>query len=84
MNSANPKKLQQNVLFFIIYFFCRRGQENLYSMTRSTFRVFTESDGSEYVYQAIDEADKNHSPDDTTTSNEGRMYENQGNNMNLY
>ena len=33
MNNPNPRKLQQCLLFYIIYFFCRRGRENLYTMT---------------------------------------------------
>ena len=78
MNDPQPKKLQQNMIFFILYFFCRRGCENLYSMTTETFQLVTEYDGTQYVKQALDEVDKNHGPDDTP-SNDGRMYEIPGN-----
>ena len=47
-------------------------------MTRNTFKVFTQPDGSEYIFQAIDEADKNHGPDDNCPSNDERMYETPG------
>ena len=36
MNLPNPKKLQQQIIFYIIYFFCRRGRENLYDMLQET------------------------------------------------
>ena len=77
MNKPDPKKLQQQVIFYILYFFCRRGRENLYEMTQSTFELCTEYDGTQYIKQAIDEVDKNHGPDDPP-SNEGRMYEIEG------
>ena len=35
MNSPDPKKLQQNLLFFVIYYFCRWGCENLYDMKKT-------------------------------------------------
>ena len=74
MNMPDPKKLQCNLLFYIVYFFCRRGRENLYDMKKNTFRVVVEPDGSEYVIQNIDKADKKHGPDDSNPTNEGRMY----------
>ena len=39
MNKPDPKLLQRNVLFYIIYFFCRHGRENLYAMTKDTFKI---------------------------------------------
>ena len=77
MNSPNPKKLQQNMVFFILYFFCRRGRENLYDMTIETFELVTEYDGTQYVKQSQEECNKNHGPDDGP-SNDGRMYEIKG------
>ena len=74
LNKPDPKKLQRNLLFYIVYFFCRCGRENLYDMKVNTFWVVVETDGSEYVIQNIDEADKNHGPDDSNPTNEGRMY----------
>ena len=78
MNSPDPRRLQQNIIFYIIYYFCRRGRENLYAMTKDTFQVVCEPNGTEYVIQMIDELDKNHGPDDTSKSNEGRMYATNG------
>ena len=77
MNNPNPKKLQQNMIFFVLYFFCRHGRENLYEMTLDTFEVVTEYDGTEYVKQSKEECDKNHGPDDGP-SNDGKMYEIKG------
>ena len=75
-NINTPVGLQMKVWFDIMYHLCRRGQENLRSMTKMTFAVSVDSTGLEYVHQVIDEADKNHraeaSPDDTV--GEGRMY----------
>ena len=79
MNNPDPKRLHRHMLFYIVYFFCRRGRENLYTMTQDTFKMITEPDGTQYIIQNIDEADKNHGPDDTTATNEGRMYGNEGN-----
>ena len=36
VSTPHPKKLQQAVLFYIMYFFCQRGQENLYHMKKNT------------------------------------------------
>ncbi|XP_063415787.1 uncharacterized protein LOC134697439 [Mytilus trossulus] len=59
-----------------MFYLCRRGQENLRSMTKKTFSIKTDSSGREYVYQQIDEYDKNYcdeaTPDDTVS--EARMY----------
>ena len=74
MNNPNPKKLQQHLLFYILYYFCRRGRENLYEMKTDTFELVTEYDGTQNVKQAIEEIDKNHGPEDGP-SNDGRMYE---------
>ena len=79
MNKPDPRRLQQQLLFYIIYFFCRRGQENLYQMTKETFELIVEHDGTQYVIQKIDEMDKNHGIEDTEkTSDDGRMYANDG------
>ena len=34
VTKPDPKCLQQNMIFYIIYFFCRRGRENLYDMKK--------------------------------------------------
>ena len=74
----DPRHLQKHMLFYIIYYFCRRGWENLYEMQQDTFKIVIEPDGTEYVVQAIDEADKNHGPQDSDPTNKGRMYGNEG------
>ena len=79
----NPKVLQQCVLFYIMYFFCRRGQENLYEMTVDHFDLAVEPDGTRYIYQAIDEKDKNHTHKDTGETNQARMYEDPGKEIHL-
>ena len=73
-----PRRLQQNIIFYVIYFFCRRGRENLYSMTKETFRIVVEHDGTEYIIQDLDEMDKNHGLAETEKNKEGRMYATNG------
>ena len=76
MNKPDAKKIQRCVIFNIIYFFCRRGRENLYDMKWNTFQIDFDEDGHRYVYQAIDEHDKNHGIDNPDPANEAKMYEN--------
>ena len=78
MNAPDPCKLQECVLFYVLYFFCHRGRENLYIMDLDTFRLSCDPDGTRFVEQVKDEKDKNHSVDATTPTTEGRMYENPG------
>ena len=59
MNFPDPKRLQQQVIFNIIFFFCRHGRENLYNMQQNTFEIHTEPDGTQFIHQKIDEIDKN-------------------------
>ncbi len=76
MNNPSPKKLQQAVIFFIVFYFCRRGRENLYGMKKNMFTVaFDQEQQLLYVEQNVDEMDKNHSENDPNIANEGRMYE---------
>lgn len=79
MNNPDPKKVQRCLLFYIIYWFCRRGRENLHAFTVDQFKIGTEADGTQFVYQAVDEMDKNHGPDNPLPAKEGRMYEQPGN-----
>ena len=72
-----PKVLQQAVLFQIIYYFARRGRENLYDMRSDHFKVSWEN-GSRFVEIAVDELDKNHREDNQEDPNPGRMYEQPG------
>ena len=76
MSVSTPAGFQRRVWFNIMYYFCRRGRENLRSMTKETFSVKKDAEGSEYLTQCIDEVDKNHGseakPDETI--GEGRVY----------
>ena len=76
INNPDPKKLQQQMVFYVIYYFCCRGRENLYNMTKETFKPGVEVDGTEYLFQFMDEIDKNHTVDDNTKTNDGRVYSN--------
>ena len=75
VTSPNPSILQRNVMFNIMYYLCRRGQENLYEMTKDWFNVLTDNQGVKFVMQTADEIDKNHNEEDTQLTNQGRMYE---------
>ena len=74
VTKLDPKRLQQNILFYIVYFVCCRGRENLYEMTKSTFKLVTEVDGTQYYMQEIDEIIKNHTANDSERTNQGKMY----------
>ena len=72
----NPRKLQEVILFNVIYYLCRRGRENLRPMKKTTFMIaFEETCNRSYIYQAEDELDKNHQEDTTDIANQGRIYE---------
>ena len=81
LNNPDPKKLQRCVLFYVIYFFCRQGRENLYEMQTDTFDIGMDPDGRQYIYQARDELDKNHRQNDTDPANQGRIYQQPGTNF---
>ncbi|CAB4012871.1 PREDICTED: uncharacterized protein LOC105327636 [Paramuricea clavata] len=74
-----PNGLLNKVCFEVMYFLCRRGQENLRAMTIETFELSTVSTGKRYIFQKTDELDKNHRDTTTGTVTQGRMYELQGN-----
>ncbi|CAC5400379.1 KCTD1_15 [Mytilus coruscus] len=54
-----PYGLQFKVWFEYILFLCRRGQENLRTMTKDTFRVKKDASCMKYIYKNKDELDKN-------------------------
>ena len=74
----NFKKLQNSVLFCIMYFLCRCGRENLHNMRKDTFGIFTDASGAEYLAQKRDELDKNHQANSTSWANEGKIYARSG------
>ena len=55
----------------------RRGRENLNEFKVGDFAVTRDSEGDLYLYNVIDEQEKNHQEDDSTTSS--RMWEIKGN-----
>ena len=75
--SPEPQILQHCMMFYIMYFFCRQGQENIYKMT-DHFKIQVQHDGTRYVYQNIDEKDKNHGINDTDLTNQAKIYEDPG------
>ena len=60
LNSESPKSLQRKVFFDLMLYTCRRGQENLRLLTKSSYQVHTGSDGRRFVMKADDEMTKNH------------------------
>ena len=76
-SSPDPKSLQQVVWFNIMFHLIRRGRENLRLLTKESFAVQVDAAGKKFVYQVVDELDKNHrandQPDDSPW--EGRLYE---------
>ena len=85
-HALNPNTviiIQNKVWFRIMFYPCRRGRENLKTRNRETFALDTDSTGRKYIYQRVDESNKNHeyttSPDDTV--GEGRIYEFPGSSM---
>ena len=80
-SSPNPKALQHFVWFNIMYQLIRRGRENLRVHTKQSFPVRVDATGRKYVYQELDELEKNHRRNDDPfdSSGDGRMYENANN-----
>ncbi|CAB4011896.1 Hypothetical predicted protein [Paramuricea clavata] len=74
-----PNGLLNKVWFKIMYYLCRRGQENLRAMTTETFDISTDSSGKRYIHHKKDELDKNHRDTSTGAVTQGRMYELPGN-----
>ena len=77
-SSPDPKSLQYFVWFSIMFHLIRRGRENLRLHKKQSFSVSVDGAGRKYVYQHLDELDKNHRQNDDPfdSSGDGRMYEN--------
>ena len=75
LEPPNAKNLQEIMIFYVLFYMCRRGRENLRAMKKSTFVIATDpEDNRRYIYQAVDEINKNHSEYDTSLANDGRIY----------
>ncbi|KAK3086405.1 hypothetical protein FSP39_017969 [Pinctada imbricata] len=69
MSTDTPQGLYNKVQFDIRLYFCRRGNENMCTMSKETFRVRTdENSGKKYVEKAVDELTKNHRFDKEASS----------------
>lgn len=75
----DAEKLIEMAIFSIIYYMCRRGRQNLRTMTKDTFWIDFDPTGRKFIYQAIKEHDKNHRTDDLSPNNQARIYEQPGN-----
>ena len=76
MNPDTPQGLLNKVLFETIFYFCRRGRENIRELEASDFEIKVDADNRCYVVKVKSEQTKNHTG--TTNENEGdggRMYE---------
>ena len=58
-SSPDPKSLQYFVWFSIMFHLIYRGRENLHLHKRQSFSVRADGAGQKYVYQPLDELDKN-------------------------
>ena len=68
--------LQLKVWFELMLYICRRGRENLRELKKDHFVVATDSDGRQYVTQAVDELTKKTREDNQSSRTDtGRMYE---------
>ena len=56
----NSAKLQEIVLFNVIYYMAHQGHENLRQMKKTTFGIDQDCDGKCFIFQKIKEHDKNH------------------------
>ena len=66
---TTPQGLFNKVQFDIRMFFCRRGNENMHSMTKDMFQVDTdENTGRKVVKKVVDKLTKNHRFDKETSS----------------
>ena len=57
-SSPDPKSLQQVVWFNITFHLIRHGRENLRLLTKESFTVQVDAAGKKFVYQVVDELDK--------------------------
>jgi len=70
----SPTGLLNKVWFELMLHLCRRGEENLRGMSKSTFEIVSEG-GRRYVQERQDEMDKNHRETSDDSVTEGRMYD---------
>ena len=69
LSVTSPKSLQRKVFFDIVYYFCRRGRENLRNLTKFDFSVEKNENGVECIIKQRDELTKNHQAKDRNEEN---------------
>ncbi|CAG2223465.1 unnamed protein product [Mytilus edulis] len=68
-STHTPTGLFNKVQYDIRLYFCRRGAENMHTMTKSTFALKTDPDtGMRYIEKILDELTKNHRGNDKETT----------------
>jgi len=75
-SSPDHKSLQQVVWFNIMFHLIHRDRENLRLLTKESFAMQVYAAEKKFVYQVVDELDKNHKANDRPDDSpgEGRMY----------
>ena len=71
-SSPDPKSLQQVVWFNFMFHLIRRGRENLRLLTKESFAMQVDAVGKRFVYQVVDELDKNHRANDQPRNLQGK------------
>jgi hypothetical protein len=68
LSPNTPTGLLNRVQMNIRLYFCRRANENMYSMTKDTFKIKTYPNGKKYICKRLDELTKNHRDDNELIS----------------
>jgi hypothetical protein len=68
LSPNTPTGLLNRVQMNIRLYFCRRANENMYSMTKDTFKIKTYPNGKKYICKELDELTKNHRDDNELIS----------------
>ena len=77
-NTDTPATLQNKVFFELVFYFCRRGRQNLRELKPDDFAIKVNAKGQRYVIKTTDELTKNHRVDDCQAEEGGMMVENGG------
>jgi len=75
LDTSNPDHLQKLVWFYVMYFFARRGGENLHDLKKDFFKIHINDVNKKYL-KPQDELIKNHrSTENSNSHSKGSMYE---------
>jgi site-specific recombinase XerD len=75
-NTDSPATLQNKVFFEILFFFCRRGRQNLRQLKKDDFAIKINALGQRCVVKKSDELTKNHRVNDAQAEEGGMMVAN--------